>query len=97
VSDTTTEDTAADAEAPASATTAAFTDAEISSFAAAVLKIQSLGDAGTASQEKMTAIVTESGIAPETYVAISKAMQTDPEVARRVQVAAAALQPGSAG
>jgi hypothetical protein len=73
----------------------AFTDAEIQSFAAAALEIQNLQTSGTATQEQAASIVASSGLDAQTFNAIGQAMQNDPEVAERVQLAAAELQ-GSA-
>lgn len=88
------------ADAPAETATAtqtAFTDAEIESFAAAALKIKALDGDASVTQQQLAEIVSQSGIEPATYVAISKAMQSDPEVAKRVQVAATSLQNKAAG
>lgn len=71
---------------------ATFSDAEIESFAAAALKMQALDADPTTQKEQMTAIVADSGLTIETFNAISQAMQTDAEVANRVQVAAAELR-----
>jgi hypothetical protein len=70
----------------------AFTDDQIQSFAAAALEIQNLpGDAAT-KQEQAATIVASSGLDAATFNAIGQAMQTDPAVAERVQLAAAGLQ-----
>ena len=86
----------AETSAEASAETA-FTDGEIASFAAAAIKIQALeGDAAT-KQQNAAQIVAQSDLDAETFNAINAAMQSDPEVAKRVQLAAAALQEQPAG
>lgn len=88
----------AEAAPMATATSEAqFTDAQIESFAAAALKIDALKGKETVTQEQLSAIVTESGIDPATYVAIAKAMKSDTAIAQRVQVAASALQNSAAG
>lgn len=83
------------AEAEAEAATeveTSFTDAEIKSFASAAIKLQAMeGDVASNPQEAAE-IVAASGIDTDTFNAISQAMQTDPEVAERVQLAAAELQ-----
>lgn len=86
-----------DAPSDAPANAATFTDAEIDGFAAAALKIQSLGGDAATKQQQMTEIVAQSGIDTETFNAISQAMQTDADLAKRVQVAAAKLQQKSTG
>ncbi|MXO47683.1 DUF4168 domain-containing protein [Erythrobacter vulgaris] len=74
-----------------------FSDAEIESFAAAALKIQSLNGDEAAKQQQAADIVAQSGIDPETFNAIGTAMQTDPALADRVRTAAAEMQPQPAG
>ena len=75
---------------------ASFSDTEVESFATAALEIQdlrsdtSLDDA--AKQEMVPEVLADAGIDPQTYSAIGEAMQTDPELARRVQLAAANLR-----
>ncbi len=97
----TTQDDAASTADPATdtaATTAAtFTDEQVASFAAAALKIAALGETKTATQEQLTTIVTESGLDPQTYVAINNAMKNDDQLAQRVRVAANAIQQNPAG
>lgn len=86
--------------AEASVETAAeanFTDAQIKSFAAAALEIQALEGDDAAKQQGAAEIVAKSDIDAGTFNAISVAMQNDPEVAKRVQLAAAALQQQPAG
>ncbi len=87
-------------EAPAmddSAEAATFSDTEVKSFATAVVKLQSLtGDEAT-KQQQAAQIVADAGIDAETFNAIGTAMQTDPELAQRVQLAAAEVQPDPAG
>ncbi|MCA0978870.1 DUF4168 domain-containing protein [Qipengyuania flava] len=71
----------------------AFTDAEVSSFAGAMMELQALtGDAAT-KQQQANEIIAQSGIDTETFNAIGSAMQTDEELARRVRLAAAESQP----
>lgn len=90
-------------EAPAAEATAettaevSFTDAQIASFAAAAIEIQALEGDAAAKQQGAAEIVAKSDIDAETFNAISVAMQSDPEVANRVQLAAAALQEQPAG
>ncbi len=80
------------AQAGVTAPEVAFTDAEIESFAAAALEIQNLqGDEAT-KQEQAATIVANAGIAPETFNAIGQAMQSDPAIAERVQLAAGGMQ-----
>ena len=93
--DTTTPDTSAGAttsDTEVMAEAQAFTDAEIQSFAAAALELQNLQSEGAASQEQAASIVASSGLDAETFNAIGQAMQSDPEVAERVQLAAAEIQ-----
>ena len=45
-----------------------------------------------AKQEQAAKIVADSGIDPKTFNAIGSAMQSDPAVAKRVQLAAADMQ-----
>lgn len=78
-------------EAPA--TDGTFTDAEVESFAAAVVKIQALPGDDASKQQQAAQIVAESGIDAQTFNAIGTAMQTDAELAERVRAAAAAVQP----
>lgn len=79
------------------ATASDFSDAEVKSFAAAAIEIQALLGEEAAKQEQAAQIVANSGIDAETFNAIGTAMQTDPELAQRVQLAAADLQPQPAG
>lgn len=90
----TTTDTApmAAAEPTAPGSDMAFTDAEIQSFAAAAMKIQNLEGDETAKQEQAAAIVANAGIDPATFNAIGAAMQSDPAVAERVQLAAGGME-----
>lgn len=76
-------------QAPADAN---FTDAEIKGFAKAAIKLQQTGSNPATNPQEAAQIVTESGIDTQTFNAISQAMQTDPEVAERVQLAAAEIQ-----
>jgi len=70
----------------------AFTDEQIQGFAAAALKIQNLQGDDAAKQTQAVTIVAESGLDAETFNAIGQAMQSDPAVAERVQLAAGAMQ-----
>ncbi|MGB3472398.1 MAG: DUF4168 domain-containing protein [Erythrobacter sp.] len=90
------EDEMPTADAAAEAETS-FTDQEIEGFAAAALKIQALDADPATKQQEAAQLVAESGIDTETFNAISRAMQSDPEVAKRVQIAGAELQKQSAG
>ena len=79
-----------EAEAEASAS---FTEAQIDSYVTAAIEVQemqadtTLDDA--AKQERASAILAQSGLDPRTFNAISDAVQTDPEIAERVQLALA--------
>ncbi len=73
-----------------------FSDAQIESFAAAAIKLQAMEGGPAANQQAAAKIVMDSGLEPQTFNAIAQALQTDPEVAQRVQVAVAAIQ-NSAG
>lgn len=110
--DTAAPDTAAEAPAPtqddaastadpatntAATTAASFTDEQVASFAAAAVKIASLDKSQPATQEQLTTIVTESGLDPQTYVAINNALKNDDQLAQRVRVAANAIQQNPAG
>ena len=79
------------------ATASDFSDAEVKSFAAAAIKIENLSGEEAAKQEQAAQIVANAGIDAETFNAIGTALQTDPELAQRVQLAAAELQPEPAG
>lgn len=83
--------------APGAEVDTTFTDAEIESFAKAAIKLQESGANPATNPEEATQIVTESGIDAATFNAISQAMQTDPEIAERVQVAAAEIRKQPAG
>ncbi|WP_230280962.1 DUF4168 domain-containing protein [Croceicoccus sp. Ery15] len=84
------------APAPAQAATAV-TDAEVDSFAAAVVDIQKIdADATIADEEKqaqMVATVGEHGLTPQRFNEISTQTQSDPALQQRVQVAMSALAP----
>ena len=71
----------------------AVTDAEIDSFARATVKLQAIqDDAAIAPDQKqpaMAAAVTAEGLNPAKYNAIGKAVQADPELRAKVQVAMA--------
>ena len=79
------------------ATASDFSDTEVKSFAAAAIEIQNLSGEEAAKQAQAAQIVANAGIDAETFNAIGIAMQTDPELAQRVQLAAAELQPQPAG
>lgn len=70
----------------------AFSDAEIASFAAAAVQIQALEGDEASKQQQAAAIVARSGIDAATFNTIGEAMRTDPALAERVGVAAAAIQ-----
>ena len=79
------------------ATAGTFTDAQVQSFAGAMLELQALtGDAAT-KQQQAAAIIADSGIDAETFNAMGAAMQSDDDLARRVRLAAAELQGKPAG
>ncbi|MBX7481552.1 DUF4168 domain-containing protein [Qipengyuania qiaonensis] len=71
---------------------ATFSDAEVKSFAAAAVEIQALPGDDATKQQQAAQIVANSGLDAETFNAIGTAMQTDPALAQRVQLAAAELQ-----
>ncbi len=79
----------------------AFTDTQVSAFAAAALAMRevradpALDDAGKRAQAE--AVVTEHGLDPVTYQAIGSAAQEDPALANRIQQAIDALaqEPGA--
>ena len=74
-----------------------FTDTQVKSFAAAVVEIQTLSGDEVAKQQQAAQIVANSGLDAETFNAIGTAMQTDPALAQRVQLAAAEVQSQPAG
>ena len=85
-------------EAPTTAdpaTDANFSDAQIESFAAAALKLRELQNDPATSEEQIAEVVAQSGIDVATFNAISMAIQSDPALAQRVQVAAQELQKSS--
>lgn len=81
---------------PAEEAGAEFTDSQIEGFAAAVLDIRALNADETLDEAAVRAqaetIVAEHGLDAETYNEIGTAAQSDPAVARRIQVAIAAMQ-----
>lgn len=90
--------TAAPAEAPAAPMTQApapaattVTDAEVDSFAAALVDIQKIdADEAIADEEKqaqMVATVSEHGLTPQRFNEISTQTQTSPDLQQRVQMA----------
>ncbi|AKH42949.1 hypothetical protein FHS61_003143 [Altererythrobacter atlanticus] len=91
---------AQDAPAPAPAAPAPgatdFTDQQIDGFAEAVVQIQDVAADTTLEQadkkSRMAAIVDEAGLDPQTFNAISKAVQSDTELQQKVQMAIAQQQ-----
>ena len=79
------------------AATAEYSDAEVQNFAAAVVEIQGLSGDEAAKQQQAAQIVADSGLDAETFNAIGAAMQSDPELAERVKLAAAEVQSQPAG
>ena len=79
------------------AATAEYSDAEVQNFAAAVVEIQGLSGDEAAKQQQAAQIVADSGLDAETFNAIGAAMQSDPELAERVKLAAAEIQSQPAG
>jgi len=82
--------------APTPAPTAtAVTDAEVDSFAAAVVDIQKIdADATIAAEDQqahLVATVGEHGLPPQRFNEISTQTQSDPALQQRVQVAMSAL------
>jgi hypothetical protein len=74
--------------AAGAATSASFTDDQISAFVAAASAIRDLPDAdGPEKQQQARDIVAAHGITTETYNAIGTAMRTDEALAARVQIA----------
>ena len=67
------------------------TEAEVDSFAAAIVDIQKIeGDAAIPAEEKqaqMVATVSEHGLTPQRFNEISTRTQTDTELQQRIQVA----------
>ena len=94
----TTTDPAEPTTGPTTADTAVetnFTDAQITGFVGAAMKIREIDPEGTmddaTKQTQAESIVAEHGLDPATYNAISVAAQSDPAVAERVQLAIAAI------
>lgn len=89
-----------DAGAPPAASSAV-TDAEVSSYAQAAVKVQEIAkDAALpddAKQQQMASAVTASGLEPQRFNEISQAIGADPELRARVQTAMAAHSPASDG
>ena len=79
------------------AATAEYSDAEVQNFSAAVVEIQGLSGDEAAKQQQAAQIVADSGLDAETFNAIGAAMQSDPELAERVKLAAAEIQSQPAG
>ncbi|WP_198302057.1 DUF4168 domain-containing protein [Croceicoccus marinus] len=90
------------AEAPAAPATATpapamaqITDAEVDSYAAAMVDIQKIdADAAMAAEEKQTqmvATVSEQGLTPQRFNEITTQVQSDPELQQRVQLAMSEL------
>ena len=91
----------APAAAPtASATASTVTDAEISQFATAAVAAGKINaDASVAAADKnakIVAAITATGLTAERFNEIGQAMQADPALNKRVQDAAAKLQPAPA-
>lgn len=84
-----------DAPAP-EMTSADVTDEQVSSFAAAAIRMrevradETLDDAGKRAAAE--AIVAEEGLTPQDYQAIGTAAQADPALAERIQLAFAGMQ-----
>ena len=77
---------------PAGSVAAAVTDEEVTKFSAAMVKMRTLvptdGAAPSAEQQTaMAAAVTESGLSPERFNAISTAVSTDERLQARVELA----------
>lgn len=76
------------------ATNATVSDAEVSQFAGAALEIEKIRkDTATTEADKparMAAAATGAGLSPERFNAIGQAMQSDTELNKRIQTAAAA-------
>lgn len=70
-----------------------YSDAQVDSFAQAVVKVQEIQADATIEQEAkqtaMVAAVQESGLDPQTYNSISQAAQEDPQLLERIQLAVA--------
>jgi len=83
---------AASEAAPAPAPTS-FTDEQIDGFAEAVVKIRDVSSDTTldqtAKQTKMVSIVEAAGLDPQTFNAIGQAVQSDPALQQKVQLAIA--------
>lgn len=83
-------------EAPA--TQQDYSDAQVDSFAKAVVKVQEIqGDATIEQEAKQTAMVAaveEAGLDPQTYNSMSQAAQQDPQLLERIQLAVAQRQGG---
>lgn len=81
---------------PAAPADAAFTQAQIDGFGKAYVKVRklsadtSLDDA--AKQQQMASAVTDAGIDPQTFNDIATAMQNDPALQEKVQLAVANAQ-----
>ena len=79
-------------EAPA--TQQNYSDAQVDSFAHAVVKVQEIQADATIEQEAkqtaMVAAVQEAGLDPQTYNSMSQAAQQDPQLLERIQLAVAA-------
>ena len=77
--------------APPSATAIPYTDAQVASFANAVVRLRALrGDAemdDPATQAAAEGILMEEGLDPQTFTEMQRAAEADPELAMRIQLA----------
>lgn len=82
---------AAPADPTAPAQQASYSDAQVDSFAQAVVKVQEIqADATLAQDQKQEAMVTavqEAGLDPQTYNSMSQAAKADQELLERIQLA----------
>jgi hypothetical protein len=81
------------------ATSASFTDSDVSNFAGAAIAVQKIQQdssiADTDKQTKMASAVSSSGLTPDKFNAIAQASQSDPALMKRIQTAAAAKMQAS--
>lgn len=88
------------ASEPAPAAPQNYSDAQVDSFATAVVKVQEIeADAAIEQEAKQTAMVAaveESGLDPQTYNSMSQAAQQDPQLLERIQLAVAQRTGGPA-
>lgn len=68
-----------------------YSDAQVDSFAQAVVKVQEIQADATIEQEAkqtaMVAAVEDAGLDPQTYNSMSQAAQQDPQLLERIQLA----------